>query len=609
MAENKEIGNKEFSKIRNRRKIVRTILELAILGVVLFFALYNIFYTKSYQPYTDNTQDQKGFIAISYSGVQKTGGSQELVSQERLRQQLKALKEQGYETITTEDIYNYYQNGAKLPDKAVCLMFEDGRRDTAIFAQDVLEELNYKATIFTYPQNFNKNDNKFLSPDDLKRLMESSYWELGSNGYRLAYINVFDRYNNYLGEMSPLMFSIAHPYLSHRYNHYLMDYIRDKNGVPMESYDRMQDRIGTDYKKLETAYMDNIGYIPSVSILTHANTGNFGNNPQVSKVNAYWLTKLFKMNFNREGYAPNQKDHSIYDLTRLQSQAWWPANHLLMRINYDTQQNLTFETGDAKKAAQWELTKGACEFTDEKIYLTSLPESQGIVKLKNSDNYKNLSLDVHLDGNKQGGQEIRLRSDNTMDNYISVNVVGRELLVKEKSGTNETELAKVDLDNFNGVPALSNDQARLEAQKKEKEIFSRYATPDGQAQVAPTNTETGNTNYVPDITANEKGDENLSITLQGNNIDISVNGKKAVTAQVSKTDAGALFLVANWTSKGFAQRELTDTIYDAVFDGLTIKNLPNGNTLFTAKYTGINKILYNGEKYGELVVSWFVKYL
>ncbi len=80
--------------------------------------------------------------------------------------------------------------GKALPDKALFLLFEDGRRDTAIFSQKIMEKYNYKATMFTYADKFEKNDPKFLMPKDLLKLVDSSYWELGTNGYRLEYINV-----------------------------------------------------------------------------------------------------------------------------------------------------------------------------------------------------------------------------------------------------------------------------------------------------------------------------------------------------------------------------------------------------------------------------------
>lgn len=100
-------------------------------------------------------------------------------------------------------------------------MFEDGRRDTAIFSQRILEDLNHKATMLTYPETFDNRDTKFLLPPELKDLEATSFWEMGTNGYRLAFINVFDRYNNYIGELDPLEYVRMQPFLGRRYNHYL----------------------------------------------------------------------------------------------------------------------------------------------------------------------------------------------------------------------------------------------------------------------------------------------------------------------------------------------------------------------------------------------------
>lgn len=66
------------------------------------------------------------------------------------------------------------------------------------------------------------------------------------------------------------------PYLGRRYNHYLMDYIRDEYGVPKESYERMKARIDYDYKKLRDDYREGVGTVPQLYVLMHANTGSFG---------------------------------------------------------------------------------------------------------------------------------------------------------------------------------------------------------------------------------------------------------------------------------------------------------------------------------------------
>ena len=45
----------------------------------------------------------------------------------------------------------------------------------------------------------------------------------------------------------------------------------------------------------------------------------------VSYENEKWIRKLFTMNFNREGCSFNQRNSSLYDLTRMQPQPYWPV--------------------------------------------------------------------------------------------------------------------------------------------------------------------------------------------------------------------------------------------------------------------------------------------
>ena len=266
--------------------------------------MITLFTFKKYQPFQERGEEvaieDKGFVALSYFGVSRIG-TKDLIAKNRLEEHLQALKNSGYETITQQDIIDYYEHGDNLPRKALFLMFEDGRRDTAIFVQPLLEKFNYKSSIMTYAEKFELKDNKFLMPRELKDLENNSFWELGTNGYRLAFINCYDRYNNYLGELTPLKHVLLAPYMSRRYNHFLMDYLRDKDYFPKESYDMMQERISYDYEKLRDVYNKDVGYVPQAYVLMHSNTGAFGNNREVSAMNEKWITELFSMNFNREG--------------------------------------------------------------------------------------------------------------------------------------------------------------------------------------------------------------------------------------------------------------------------------------------------------------------
>ena len=196
---------KEFSpKRKDRIKIVRGILEGIILIGLLVLAIKSIFTLSEYTPYeynSINSGEDNGFITISYFGVDRNG-TNTLISTDALENQLKALKENGYVTITQQDVLDYYNEGKKLPPKALLLLFEDGRVDTAIFSEKIMEKYNFKATMLTYADKLSKKDSKLLKGKDLKKLVDSTYWELGTNGYRLEYINVFDNDDNYLGELT-----------------------------------------------------------------------------------------------------------------------------------------------------------------------------------------------------------------------------------------------------------------------------------------------------------------------------------------------------------------------------------------------------------------------
>ena len=43
---------------------------------------------------------------------------------------------------------------------------------------------------------------------------------------------------------------------------------------------------------------------------------------------------------------------------------------------------MVFNTGEQERFNRWNLEKGAAEFKDEQVFLTSLPKNQGIIRLK-----------------------------------------------------------------------------------------------------------------------------------------------------------------------------------------------------------------------------------
>jgi len=559
---------KKNIKKKDIRKIIRGTLQGIIVLLLVFLLLRAFLSTNVYTPYEDTNMQTKdsGFVALSYFGVSRIGDDVTITTK-RFEEHIKALKENGYVTITQQDILDYYLKGKKLPEKSLFLMFEDGYAGTAIFAGKVMEKYNLKATMLTYGDKLAIKDPKFLTPKDLKQLEKETYWEIGTNGYRLSYINVFDKEDKYLGELSSYEFIKVRKELNRKYNQYLMDYIRDEYGVPKETYQQMKNRIKTDYQLLERSYDKGINYVPKLHVLMHANTERYGNNQRVSDVNEEMIKEMFSMNFNREGFSVNNQECNLYDLTRMQPQAYWSPNHLLMRIWDDTKQDVNFEVGDKKESKQFETIKGATQFAEESIVITSLPSDAGLIRLKDSENYQDIQLDVTISGNVLGGQGIYLRANEALLNYVKVQINNNELRIIECVEGTESIMKSVDLVCLEDIDT-SNIQLFTTAKRL------------------------------------------LMIKLNGNSITVLVNGKDFSPADtLHQVKPGSLLLESMCNEEAYSQRNLYDDVYDGVFEQLVVSTSDSKKIIYDNQLHGLDKVQNRIEKTWSNIVNWFVENL
>ncbi len=619
------MGRRQKNPIRrkNIRKVVRSIFEELILIGLVVLLIRALFTFDTYEPYDETAvemADEKkdtGFIALSYFGVDRNE-TKTLVSTERLKEHIDALSKSGYVTITQQDILDYYREGKKLPKKALFLMFEDGRRDTAIFAQNVTEDYNYISTVLTYANKFKTQDAKFLMPKDLLSLEKGTFCELGTNGYRLEYINVFDRYEHFLGNLNTLEYAQVRPYLDRDYNHYLMDYIRDEYGIPRESYEKMKLRIEYDYTTLERIYKEELGRVPQMYVLMHSNTGQFGENDKVSAVNQEQIFRLFSMNFNREGYALNTKESSLYDLTRMQPQSYWHTNHLLMRIWDDTKQEVAWAEGDTERKKNWEEIDGKAEFQGDEIYLTCEPKKTGTLRLKDSGDYQDVIVNTKLLGNKLGVQTIYLRADEGLEKYIAVQIENNQLVIRERPGK---ILFRGDLDEITQAEEVSIEEDKQAALIAEKEVELQYAETVEAGKkaalelselnaVTPEGVADGAKKYTAPIHLNDEGNRKLHIELKGDRLNVTIDGYVAVTdLKVDVTNSGYVFIQSGWGGTAYSQRNLSDDVYDGVFAEFEVtKNTgaKEEEVLYDNKLHGWEKVQDRISELWKKILNWFI---
>ncbi|MEJ8545255.1 polysaccharide deacetylase family protein [Brevibacillus borstelensis] len=585
MTQGKQSAVLDYRK-KNRVKMTKTIVQLVLLLAVALLLYQTIFDVRKYaEPDKSTWNNKSGFIALSYFGVGRSG-TPKLVAKKQLDEHLKALYDQGYVTISQQDILDFYTKGKPLPQKALFLSFEDGRNDSSLFAQPLLEKYNYKATFLSYANKMGNSDHKFLQPKDMLKMRKTGYWELGTNGYRLTYINIFDKQGRYIGMKDenelPSKENVEF------YNHYLMDFIRDENMIPVENRTEMEKRINHDYKAMKDIYNSSLGFVPQVYMIMHANVLYEGMNPLVSNANSENIKQLFKMHFNREGIAFNDSKRSLYDLTRVQPAPFWYTNHLLMKIQKDTGQKMKFVSGDEEHLDKWRRISGAAEFIGNRIALTSPPAGTGMLYLEGSDGLGDVGVAARVAGNVVGKQMFYIRYDRVKDSFIRVTIENNEVHVDQKKpGHDVQQVFTQELSEIEWKPEdLSFDKAT---------VYSKEQTAAG----APDE---------PKYPVNIKHTRDVEILVQENKWKLAIDGQTLLDNQEidSAIGNGGVALASE-----YSKQNKKDDIYDGVFDDVHIvspgKKGSSSAVLFSNKYTGFQGVVHYVEKAINSSIDWAIE--
>ncbi|MFZ3138708.1 MAG: hypothetical protein WA126_15105 [Thermodesulfovibrionales bacterium] len=172
------LGNPRQGAMRRIFIISQLILVAAFITLIVYF------YLKPEPPLNYNPESWhswEGFFALSYTGINKKG-EQGYISRKQLEGHLSALKEAGYSTITPEDALAYLLKKAPLPDKAVLLLFEGGRKDSFLYSTPLLQKYGMIATMCVPTGIVNTWGGFYLKEDDLKNLSKRPQWRLCSMG-------------------------------------------------------------------------------------------------------------------------------------------------------------------------------------------------------------------------------------------------------------------------------------------------------------------------------------------------------------------------------------------------------------------------------------------
>lgn len=165
---------------REIKKRMRVVLAVFLLAAAAALAVLLPLYPQRYAP-VKSPMGENGFAALCYAGVNRRGENG-AVSPEKLREQLGALQREGYVTIGKEEIGAYREKGAPLPEKALYIAFADGGAETALLADRVLRELNFKGAFPAVASNSDW-DYRGMPKPLLDAYLQSGFWEKTLSGF------------------------------------------------------------------------------------------------------------------------------------------------------------------------------------------------------------------------------------------------------------------------------------------------------------------------------------------------------------------------------------------------------------------------------------------
>ena len=288
-------------------KKLSIVLQWLVLIALLAFIVYVVVRPMPQPDYAPETwQDWNGVTVLSYAGIARRI-SPGYPSVKRLEEQLSALKAAGYKTVRPEDVRAYLDERAPLPEKALLLIFEGGRKEAFIRATPVLQRLGYTATIVIPTAVLRQWGGFYLKQKDIRKIIRLPQWQVGSMGHQaIAPAPGFDTVEQ---------------------GHFLAQ--RGRVNGAAESTDTFRERILHDYAR-SAQLLEEADVKPLLYLYPYAEAGQSpGADPIAEVVNRDAVTRHFGLAFIGGSNPFNGPGSDPWTLTRLRVPGDWTPDHLL----------------------------------------------------------------------------------------------------------------------------------------------------------------------------------------------------------------------------------------------------------------------------------------
>lgn len=142
----------------------------------------------------DNSSDSPVFLpVIMYHSICERTPNEYIVTPQQVESDLSWLKENGYTSVSAQELIEYTQGSGSLPDKPVLITLDDGFYNNLSEFLPLLEKYDMKAIISIVGKYTNDNatadphvsNYSYLTWEDISELLDSGRIEIGNHTYDL----------------------------------------------------------------------------------------------------------------------------------------------------------------------------------------------------------------------------------------------------------------------------------------------------------------------------------------------------------------------------------------------------------------------------------------
>ncbi len=428
---------------------------LGLIGLAKYLAQKSVYYkTFNYSPkgetplkvkvpkvtvLPESQQLNKKAVAIPvifYHGVVEDSADDGVnVTRSNFLDQMVTLKREGYYTVDTNDLNDFYSGKRAFYGKPMIIAFDDGRVDSYRPTDDIFRQLGFKAVFYIVSgKQDSHTDPFFLSWKQIVVAHKSGRWDMQAHGWYSHVKIPIDEAGN---ESNPLT---NRKWLS--------------GPKRLETVEEASRRIENDYLQNVSALKR---YLPDHQITSFAlpfgdngqKINNFANFPEARALNYSICQRYFKtcMLIDSQGY--NFQEHDPLQTYRLEVRNDWTGASLLERLqlNLPVTPTQTIDYTKVQSAPVATRVIGAkAEPTPDGLLLESSDNKQGYINyILGNQNYYNYTFETVLQLKK--GTSIYLNAykfTNTSHSQImSFGITGDILSTRFKRDGVETTLNEV----------------------------------------------------------------------------------------------------------------------------------------------------------------------